>query len=219
MARAVAAVRAGLRALIDPTRQEDVAIVGEATGEAALRWMHRAMLADRDGRRVLRARPIVRSHTSADTAALAALPPGSLGRVYAEHMLREHITADSRAPVRLVADLDLAYVMRRYREVHDFMHVLTGLPISVEGEIALKAYEAVQTGLPMAALAVLLGPVRLNGSARARLATVYLPWALQAGASSRFFLNVFFEQHLARPLDDVRRDMRLTPAPPLSQDT
>eukprot|EP01048_Picozoa_sp_COSAG05_P034413 COSAG05_NODE_14375_length_398_cov_1.387960_1_plen_79_part_10 len=42
--------------------------------------------------------------------------------------------------------------MTRYREVHDFLHVLTGLPPTVEGEIALKTLEAVQVRLPIALL-------------------------------------------------------------------
>jgi len=39
--------------------------------------------------------------------------------------------------------------MTRYREVHDFWHVLCELPPTVLGEITLKWLEAVQTGLPM----------------------------------------------------------------------
>ena len=48
-----------------------------------------------------------------------------------------------------IEDEELAYVMSRYREVHDFWHVLSGLPPTELGEITLKWFEAVQTGLPM----------------------------------------------------------------------
>jgi len=37
-----------------------------------------------------------------------------------------------------VDDERLAYVMRRYREIHDFSHTLLGLNITVEEELALK---------------------------------------------------------------------------------
>jgi ubiquinone biosynthesis protein Coq4 len=41
--------------------------------------------------------------------------------------------------VRFVDDEELAYVAQRYREIHDFMHVLLGLnSISVHDEIAVK---------------------------------------------------------------------------------
>ena len=56
--------------------------------------------------------------------------------------------------------------MTRYREIHDFLHVLTGLPPTVEGELALKTLEAVQTGLPMAALSAIAGPLSLRDPRR-----------------------------------------------------
>lgn len=49
----------------------------------------------------------------------------------------------------------------RYRQVHDFWHVLVDLPPTVVGEIALKYYEWRITGLPVAALSSLLGPLTL----------------------------------------------------------
>ena len=51
-----------------------------------------------------------------------------------------------RPAVRFVDDLELAYVMARYRQVHDFWHVLSGLETDVFGEIALKWFEFMQTG-------------------------------------------------------------------------
>ena len=36
---------------------------------------------------------------------------------------------------------DVAYVIARYRQVHDFWHVLCDLPPTVLGEIALKWFE------------------------------------------------------------------------------
>lgn len=49
----------------------------------------------------------------------------------------------------------------RYREVHDLWHVLSGLPPTVEGELALKWFELVQTGLPVCALGAVVGPLAL----------------------------------------------------------
>ena len=33
---------------------------------------------------------------------------------------------DERAPVRFIDNPDLAYIMLRYRQVHDFWHVMSG---------------------------------------------------------------------------------------------
>ncbi len=45
---------------------------------------------------------------------------------------------------RFVDDEELAYVIRRMREVHDFWHVLFGCHTNVFGELALKALEFAQ---------------------------------------------------------------------------
>lgn len=60
--------------------------------------------------------------------------------------------ASERTLVRYIDDPELAYVMQRYREVHDVWHVLFELPTTVLGEIGQKWLEMLQTGLPMTAL-------------------------------------------------------------------
>lgn len=44
------------------------------------------------------------------------------------------VTPDSRADVKFVDNEELAYVMQRYREVHDLLHTLLGLPTNMLGE-------------------------------------------------------------------------------------
>jgi ubiquinone biosynthesis protein COQ4 len=62
-------------------------------------------------------------------------PGGTLTRAYITSVLLTH---------RFVNDPELAYVLRRMREVHDFWHVLFGCHTNVFGELALKAVEFVQ---------------------------------------------------------------------------
>lgn len=50
-------------------------------------------------------------------------------------------------PSRFVDDPELAYVVTRARQVHDFWHVLFGCHTNVFGEVALKAVEFVQVGV------------------------------------------------------------------------
>jgi len=42
-------------------------------------------------------------------------------------LLLQKITPDSRRPVRFVDDPELAYVLQRYRETHDFNHLILGI--------------------------------------------------------------------------------------------
>lgn len=70
--------------------------------------------------------------------------------------------ADGRSYVQFVDDTDLAYVMQRYRELHDLWHTLFGLPATLFGEIVLKYIELVQTGLPACALSGFIGQFLLS---------------------------------------------------------
>lgn len=51
-----------------------------------------------------------------------------LDRLMIYRFLTSHgFSPDERPQVQLVDDPELAYVMARYREVHDFWHVLAGM--------------------------------------------------------------------------------------------
>ena len=93
------------------------------------------------------------------------MPRGSLGREYYEFMEVHGWGADGRSEVSteaLSADDELRWVLQRYRECHDFWHVICGVPPSVTGELALKWFELAQTGLPSTALAAFVGPLRVS---------------------------------------------------------
>lgn len=110
-----------------------------------------------------------------------------------------------------VDDAELAFVMQRYREVHDVWHPLLGIGrVSVADEVALKWVEALQTHLPMTALAAMVGPLRLSWEERHHLATHVLPWALRHARSATFLLGIYYERHWMRPLEDVRREWGVT---------
>lgn len=55
---------------------------------------------------------------------------------------------DSRVLSKYIKDAEHAYVMQRYRNIHDYLHVLCGVPADFFGEVVLKYIEDVQTGLP-----------------------------------------------------------------------
>jgi ubiquinone biosynthesis protein COQ4 len=120
------------------------------------------------------------------------------------------VTPDTRVPVQFVEDPELAYVLQRYREVHDFWHVLSGLGVSVEAELALKWFEMVQTGLPMTTLASLVGPLNLESRKRARLRQEYVPWALKTASEARFLMNVYYEELFDRDLNELRKELGIS---------
>lgn len=147
---------------------------------------------------------------------LHGLPVNSVGRTYATWLEREGVSPDTRSEVRYIDDEECAYVMQRYRECHDFYHAITGLPVMVEGEISLKAFEFANTLLPMAALS-LFAVTRLKAVERSRFWRTYLPWALTNGLRSNEIINVYWEEQLDRDVDDLRAEMGIERPPDLRE--
>ena len=46
----------------------------------------------------------------------------------------QRVTPDSRDSVKFVDDVELAYVIQRYREIHDLIHTILGMPTNMLGE-------------------------------------------------------------------------------------
>ena len=111
---------------------------------------------------------------------------------------------------------DLAYVMVRYREVHDLLHALVGMPTDMVGEVAVKWIEALQFGLPMCVGGAMLGPLRFNRPSQYARYNVYRSWAINVGTKARFILNVYYEQRWEQDIKDLRREMRIDPVPIVS---
>ncbi|XP_006640614.3 ubiquinone biosynthesis protein COQ4 homolog, mitochondrial isoform X2 [Lepisosteus oculatus] len=213
--KALLAVGSGIAALRDPYRHDMVAVLGETTGQLALRRLRDEMRRDPEGCSILQERPRIRLSTL-DPCALGSLPEGSLGREYLRFLQRNKVTPDSRAEVKFVDDEELAYVMLRYREVHDLMHTLLDMPTNMLGEVAVKWFEAAQTGLPMCILGAALGPLRLSARRLQLLAGTLAPWALRSGRGARCVLTVFYEQRWAQSLAELREELGIEPPPPLA---
>jgi ubiquinone biosynthesis protein COQ4 len=215
--RASVAVLASLGAVLRPARADLVAAAGEtllgepALRAAAARLRRAAARGDPDAALLLAERPRV---TDATLEHCRTLPADTLGGAYASFMGDRGFAASERPPVRFVdAGAEAAWVAARQREVHDFWHVLFGLPTTVLGELALKAVELVQTGLPSAGMAVLAAQLRLSAEDRAALWGTYVPWAARAGARCADLVAIYYERHFDEPLDDVRRRWRVEVAP------
>ena len=115
--------------------------------------------------------------------------------------------------MRYIDDPELAYVMQRYRECHDFYHSICGLPVIVEGEIALKWFEWANMGLPVAGLSAVFGPLRFKAPERKRLREIYVPWAIKNGLKARSLINVYWEEQLEKDADDLRKELGIEKPP------
>ncbi len=199
------------------TRPQDlIAALGETTATPYFIYRLRdAMLSSPTGRRILKDRPRITSQTM-PVSYLRTLPDNSVGRSYVAWLDREGVSPDTRDSVKYIDDEECAYVMQRYRESHDFYHALTGLPVFVEGEVALKAFEFANTALPMTGLSV-FAVTRMKPAERSRFWQTYLPWALSNGLKSKEVINVYWEEQLARNVDDLRADIGIERPPDIRE--
>ncbi|KLJ06610.1 ubiquinone biosynthesis protein COQ4, mitochondrial [Blastomyces silverae] len=204
--RGALAVGSAIGSLLNPRRGDLIAALGEATATPYFIYRLRdAMLSDPTGRRILRDRPRISSKTLS-VEYLRSLPPNTVGRTYVGWLDREGVGPDTRATVQYIDDEECAYVMQRYRECHDFYHAITGLPVVVEGEVALKTFEFANTLLPMTGLSM-FAVMRLKPAERERFWKLHLPWAIRSGLASKEVINVYWEEQLERDANELREEL------------
>lgn len=198
-----------------PERNEFIVALGESTAiTPILRQIQSQMLSDPTGRQILRERPRITS-TSLNLDHLRNLPQGSVGNTYVKWLDREGVSPDTRVPVKFIDDEELAYIYQRYRECHDFYHSITGLPIIIEGEIAVKVLEYMNIGMPMSGLGAIFAPLRLKPSQKDRLYNIYYPWAIQSGLNSKPLINVYWEKILEKDVFQLRSELGIEQPPDL----
>lgn len=166
------------------------------------------------GARILRERRSLLA-TLSDRAALEALPVGSLGRTYADFVSREQITADGlvaasmEEPNRPDNGPERRLFGERLRDMHDLWHVVTGWGRDLVGEAALLAFSFNQTRNPGVGFIVAVAWLKAGrGEARRLIVEGY-----RRGRRSAWLPAQDWEALLAQPLDEVRRQLRIEPAP------
>jgi ubiquinone biosynthesis protein COQ4 len=209
------AVHSATNAFLDPERHDMVATLAEVTGSIALQSMCNQMMSDPTGQRILNDRPLVNTQ-SIDISKLANLPSNTFGYHYAKFLQTHKFNPNHRAAVKYIPDPELAYVMTRYRQSHDFFHVLTDLPPTIPGELALKYAELFQTELPICALSSTVGSLKLSSQERQVWKDAYLPWAIRVGTGNgtgKKWMNVYWEEEFERDLTELREELGVEVAP------
>jgi len=103
--------------------------------------------------------------------------------------------------------------MQRYRECHDLYHCITSMPVRVEYEIVVKAFEFANLGLPMTGLAAIGAPFKLSAAKQDRLKQ-YIPWALRCGGSARSLITIFWEKRWDQDIGELKRELGIWDPPP-----
>lgn len=202
-------VLAGLKALRgfitlvrDPREIDGVFTISDALRTPAdvqpmVDWFRR----DPTGRRALDERP----RLDLDLDRLGRLPPGTLGRAYADHMNGNSF--DPKGFPNLPSGNAVDFVSAHLYDTHDVWHVVTGFGTDVAGELGLQAFYLAQfpakLGVTLLAAGMLntLGPRGFDDRDR-RMREVVRGWML--GRTSRPLFGVRWDDLWALPLAEVR---------------
>ena len=206
-----------IRALLrdpDDTRQV-FKIVDALSGNAGAR-IFRRFQSTLTGTRILEERRDL-LQTLCQREALAALPPGSLGRSYLDFVTKEQITADglvaasqeAREQVEALGE-DYRRTMERLRDMHDLWHVVAGYGRDLVGEASLLAFTFAQTWNPGVGFIVAVAYLRLGDAPGAR---ELLREAFRRGQRAAWLPGEDWEALLARPLEEVRARLGLGTPP------
>eukprot|EP00761_Pharyngomonas_kirbyi_P000111 gb/GECH01000111.1/.p1 GENE.gb/GECH01000111.1/~~gb/GECH01000111.1/.p1 ORF type:complete len:285 (+),score=58.58 gb/GECH01000111.1/:1-855(+) len=210
--KALMAAGSSVLGFVNPQRGDMIAIFGETTAAIALQNMRDQMKKSEEGKEILETKPRIHEN-NLNLEELRKLPPDTLGGAYSRYMLENNFLPSERTPVRFVDDPELAYVMTRYREIHDFVHAITGMKPTVIGELAVKWFEWSQTGLPMCGLSSLVGPLRLSLKEQYLLFSQLVPWAVRCGRSADSVLGIYYEKHLDVKISELQKKYNIIPAP------
>lgn len=153
-------IQATGRVLMDSERTEEIHAAEELSGRRHYARIRATLFGSEEGRALLRERPELCS-AQVDYDVLRGLPESTLGYRYVQHLDRNGLSADYQAaPTRYVADPELSYLMRRFRQTHDVWHALLELGTQGHEEVVIHAFSWGQLRLPVSAMVVLFGTVK-----------------------------------------------------------
>jgi ubiquinone biosynthesis protein COQ4 len=199
---AIRAVRA-LRENPEDTRQIFV-IFRALRGKSGVRQFARFQ-ASPTGQRILADRRSLLAVLS-DQDYLSRLPRDSVGRAYLGFMQSENLSAEGLVMASEGEDEDAApevkFFRMRMRDAHDLTHILTGYGRDALGELCLLAFMNRHSRNLGQLLIIAMSWHRLPKAARSAVWQAY-----RHGGKARWFMDQDYEALLARPLDDVRREL------------
>ena len=140
---------------------------------------------------------------------LLKYPDGSLGQVYAKHMLDRGLSPDFYRPVE-VSD-DKTWSVMWFRQTHDLWHVVTGFDTDAASEIGLQAFTLAMLSMPLAALIVgisLLKVVIVDPSNMGDVISKIVR-GVALGQQAGPVFSYKWEENWTKPLAEVRRELGL----------
>jgi len=144
-----------------------------------------------------------------DLSALQTLPEGSLGRCYADQLIRQDITPETLIDPSPV-DSEKDFIVHRLKETHDITHVLTGFGIDGASELGLQGFNLAQNRSPLAVMLIFGGMLSAlqNDEALSPMLRA-LAKGFQMGLDAELVIARKLEDGWDRPLADWQRELNL----------
>lgn len=189
----------------DPTDGTSVGLVGDLSNMTSMKYVYKRMMSSQVGREIIKEKPYFRME-NVDMNELKTYKTSTFGYHYYKFMSKYHFKPEERPITTYFTDLELGYVLQRYKEIHDFIHVLLGYNISIKEELAVKAFESLQLKIPSASLAVIGGSVSLLAMKdMIEMTQRYIPHIKYIDSRCEFVMNIYYEKELVEDIDFVRR--------------
>lgn len=168
LGRVLLTAGSALGLLNNPSRGDLLSMLTQVSSGPSLAHLLESMRSTESGRRLLIERPSVNSET-VDVDYLASLERGKFGREWIEWLKDNGVGPDGRAEADYMTTLEHKYLIQRYRESHDFYHLLLRMPVTQLGETVVKYFELAQMNMPVAGFAAAGGTLRILASSLSAL--------------------------------------------------
>lgn len=215
--RPLAAIRALRDLFANPDETEHVFEVIDALQGPTLHRLRNRLRRSEQGRRLLAERPDLVPLLK-DRDALRTLSEGSLGRAYLAFVEAEEISAEGLVEASNEVDrtretAEFAWLRNWLRDTHDLWHAVLGYKGDLVGEAALLAFTHHHTGNIGIAMIAGIAWFKLGRETDPKLrARSVVRDGRRRARQTAWFVGVPWHKWLARPLEDVRRDLRVTGA-------
>jgi ubiquinone biosynthesis protein COQ4 len=214
--RPLEAMRAMGALINDPDDTAQVFRIVRALAGRGFERLFARVMADPTGARILEERRELMPVLD-DRERLRSLPEGTLGHEYARFMDAEHISAGGLEEASLVIktewyDERARCLSERLRDMHDLWHVVSGYGRDLVGEGALLAFSYAQTRNRGIGFIVLMGMLKFWQAGHPEVANVFRE-GFRRGRRAALLPAVDWEAMLLRPLDEVRRELRIDRPP------
>lgn len=164
-----------------------------------------------EGRELLSTRPALQG-SDVDLEALGALPEGTVGHAFARYFAENGIQP-FESPYEVRNDVD--YLVKRYRETHDLVHILTGYRTDALGEMEVQAFVIGNLGLRSAGVILAFAAVLMpHGLPPIWKYADRLRDAHRRGKQAKRVVTLRYESHWESRIEDVQRLLDIPPAAP-----